>query len=165
VLTTQTAAWAAQYEVIVLDGCDGTGKTTLATALADCHGYALIHSARTPDGTDIAGRYRGILAQAGPLVLDRSFISELVYGPLLHGQSRLSLAEAADLAVIVTGRGGTLVHLTGQPEEIAGRLLARDGCAPALQRIQAITTAYIRVFARLAVDASVITIDTTATPA
>jgi hypothetical protein len=91
----------------------------------------LIHSARTPDGTDIAGRYRGILARAGPLVLDRSFISELVYGPLLHGQSRLSLAEAADLAAIVTGPGGTLVHLTGQPEEIADRLLARDGCAPA----------------------------------
>jgi len=54
-------------------------------------------------------------------------------------------------------------HLTGQPEEIADRLLARDGCPPALQRLRAITIAYIRVFARLAVDASVITFDTIAT--
>jgi thymidylate kinase len=163
-LTAPLVAWAAQYEVIVLDGCDGTGKSTLATALATYHGYDLIHSARTPDGTDIIRRYRSILAQAGQLVLDRSFISELVYGPLLHDHARLSFAEAVGLAAIVAGRGGTLVHLTGQPEKIADRLLARDGYAPALQRIQAITAAYTRVFTGLASHASVITIDSTATP-
>ena len=85
----------AAHEVIVLDGCDGTGKTTIAEAMRAQHGYTVIHSGRTPDGTDIAGRYRDILARPGRIVLDRSFISELVYGPLFHGRSRLRQASSA----------------------------------------------------------------------
>jgi thymidylate kinase len=50
-------AQLAGYEVVVLDGCDGTGKTTIAEAMRTQHGYRVIHSGRTPDGTDIAGRY------------------------------------------------------------------------------------------------------------
>jgi thymidylate kinase len=165
VLRTEITAWAAQYDVIVLEGCDGTGKTTLATALATRHNYALVHSGRTPDGTDIIGRYRAILARPGPLVLDRSFISELVYGPLLHGRCRLSFADVASLVSIVTSRGGMLAHLTGEPAQIADRLLARDGHAPDTPLIHALTATYGELFARLAEHARVITIDTTATRA
>lgn len=62
-------------------------------------------------------------------------------------------------------RGGILAHLTGQPGAIAARLLARDGFAPSLPRISALTTAYSAVFTRLADYAPVITINTTAAPA
>ena len=44
-------------------------------------------------------------------------------------------------------RGGILVHLTGQPGQIAARLLARDGQAPPLPHISALTAAYVDVFA------------------
>ena len=54
-----------------------------------------------------------ILSRPGKLVLDRSFVSELVYGPLQHGRSRISIAEAASLASIIAEREGVLVHLTG----------------------------------------------------
>jgi thymidylate kinase len=162
VLRTEITAWAARYNVIVLEGCDGTGKTTLATALATQHNYALVHSGRTPDGADLIGRYQAILARPGPLVLDRSFISELAYGPLLHGRSRLSFADVVSLVSLVTGRGGMLAHLTGEPDHIADRLLARDGHAPDKQLIQALTATYSELFVRLAEHARVITIDTTA---
>jgi ABC-type branched-subunit amino acid transport system ATPase component len=56
---------AARYEVIVLEGCDGTGKTTLATTLAARHDYSVIHSGRTPDDVDLLARYRSILAIPG----------------------------------------------------------------------------------------------------
>ena len=49
----------------------------------------------------------------------------------------------------------------GQPEKIAARLLARDGHAPPLQHIRALTAAYVDVFTDLAAHAPVITIDTT----
>ncbi len=97
------------YQVIVLEGCDGVGKTTLAEALAAQHGYTVIHSGRTPDGTDLADHYGTILALPGRLVLDRSFISELVYGPLDRGRSRLSLPAAVTLTRRVAKRSGVLI--------------------------------------------------------
>jgi thymidylate kinase len=155
-----TAALAG-FEVVVLEGCDGTGKTTLAAALASAHGHTIVHSDRTPDGTDLARRYTEILATPGKIVLDRCFISELVYGPLYHGRSRITLPAAGDLARVVEARGGVLVHLTGDPGIIEARLRARDGTAPAPGRIRAITDAYQTTFALLDGIAPVITAVTT----
>lgn len=78
-----------------------------------------------------------------------------------HGRSRLSHADAAGLTAEVAERGGLLVHLTGQPEILASRLAARDGCAVAADRLEAITTAYREVFGWLSACAMVVTIDTT----
>lgn len=164
-MNADLAGRAAEYEVVVLEGCDGVGKTTLAAALATHHGYAVVHSSRTPDGVDLVERYRAILARPGRLLLDRSFVSELVYGPLLHGRSRLNFADAAALAVIVATRRGALIHLTGQPERVAARLLTRDGKAPGLEAIRALIESYTNVFAKLAEHAPVITVDATKTAA
>jgi thymidylate kinase len=154
---------AAGHEVIVLEGCDGTGKTTLANALATQYGYTVVHSGRTPDDVDLVARYRSILATSGKIVLDRSFISELVYGPLQYGRSRLTASDAAELALRVAARGGVLVHLTGSPETIVARLRARDGSAPPSERICTLIDSYRNVFAELAGIAPIITADTTAT--
>lgn len=153
--------WARRHDIIVLEGCDGTGKTTLAAQLAERHDYALVHSTRSSAGTDLAAKYRAIFASHERLVLDRGYISELVYGPLEHGRSRLSRADAALLTAQVTARGGLLVHLTGHPEILASRLAARDGHAAAAGRLEAITTAYREVFDWLSAYATVVTIDTT----
>ncbi len=152
----------ARYEVVVLEGCDGTGKTTLATTLADRHDYLVVHSGRTPDSVDLAARYRMILATPGKVVLDRSFISELVYGPLDHGRSRLTITAAISLAQLVAARGGVLVHLTGSPAAILSRLQARDGSVPGGERIRIIIDTYNNAFAKLGRTAPVVTTDTTA---
>lgn len=152
----------SKYEVVVLEGCDGTGKTTIACNLAEHHGYAVLHSARPPDAIDLAEQYRSILARPGKLALDRSFISELVYGPFKFGRSRLSAPDAAELAFRVADRGGVLVHLTGSPDVIAARLRARDGYAPAPERTKKVIESYRKVFDALAGAAPTITSDTTA---
>ncbi len=153
----------AAYPVVVLDGCDGTGKTTLAELLRDRRGHVVIHSGRTPDGTDLAERYRHLLATPGRIVLDRSFISELVYGPLFHGGSRITAAAAIDLARGVARRDGALVHLTGNPDAIMRRLRSRDGTAPPPARVSAIIDAYHAAFTLFDGSAPVITIDTAST--
>jgi hypothetical protein len=156
-----TAALAA-YPVIVLDGCDGTGKTTLAEALREQLGYTVTHSGRTPDGVDLADRYSQLLTMPGRIVLDRSFISELVYGPLQHGRSRITQQAAVGLAQDIAQRGGALVHLTGAPECIAARLRSRDGTAPPVNSIRTIIDGFHVAFTLLAEVAPVITADTTA---
>lgn len=151
--------WARCYEVIVLEGCDGVGKTTYATALAASYGFQRVHADRTPDGVNLFQRHRAILAMPGRLVLDRSFISELVYGPLLHDRCRLSTPQAIELISRTVARGGVLVHLTARPEQIQARLLARDGTAPTLNEIHTLMTRYAEVFADLARYATVLTVD------
>ena len=148
-LTPDLAAWADRHDLIVIDGYDGTGKTTLARRLAAEHGYRIWHASLTPDGTDLFARYHAIITQPQRQALDRSFISELVYGPLERGRSRLTLDQATRLAVAVADRG-IFVHLTCEPDQIAARLLARDGSAPATPHIRAFTAAYAQVFAVLA---------------
>ncbi len=146
----------AAYHTIVIDGCDGTGKTTLARQLAADHGYTVVHSGRTPDHVDLADRYRGILAADGPLVLDRCFPSELAYCPLHRHHSRITWDDTLELTAAVAGRRGVFVHLIGPPAAVHARLLARDGTAPTVPQIRGILHAYRQVFTRLAGHAPVI---------
>jgi thymidylate kinase len=151
---------AAGRRTLALEGCDGVGKTTLARRLSADHGFTVVHSPRTPDHLDLAGRYRAILAQEGQLLFDRCFLSELVYGPLNRGRSRLTWSEVIDLAETVIARDGLLVHLTAPPALVHQRLLTRDGEAVSLDEVTALITAYRRVFETMADYAPVLTIDT-----
>lgn len=145
----------AEYQIVAIEGCDGTGKTTLARTLAE-GGFTVVHSPRTPDDVDLLGRYRHILATPGRLVLDRCFVSELVYGPLYRQRSRLSWPDAEDLAQRLSARDGVFVHLTGQAAAVHARLLARDRATPDLAEINRLIAAYHQVFAALAAHAPVI---------
>ncbi|MEV4390543.1 AAA family ATPase [Nonomuraea sp. NPDC049607] len=158
-MATDHEIWADRYEVIVLEGCDGVGKTTYATALATKYGYRIVHADRTPEGADLFQRHQAILTRPGRLVLDRSFISELVYGPLLHGRCRLAMSQTTELLGMVAARRGVLIHLTATPEQIQARLLARDGTAPTLDELRTLIARYFTVFADLARHTEVLTVD------
>lgn len=153
---------AGDYQTLVLEGCDGVGKSTLGERLSTDHGFAVVHSPKTPDHLDLATRYRNILAGPGRILFDRCFISELVYGPLHRGRSRINWSQAIDLAESVIERSGVLVHLTAAPAVIRQRLLLRDGEAVSLEEVSALVTGYDRVFSTLADYTRVFTIDTTA---
>ncbi|MEU3218776.1 hypothetical protein [Streptomyces sp. NPDC006971] len=150
----------AGYQTVVLEGCDGVGKSTLGERLSTHHGFAMVHSPRTPDHLDLANRYRTILARSGKILFDRCFISELVYGPLHRGRSRINWSQAIDLAESVIKRSGVLIHLTAPPAVIHQRLLSRDGEAIGLEEISELAAGYERVFSTLADYTHVLTLDT-----
>ncbi|MGJ5894310.1 hypothetical protein DF268_24105 [Streptomyces sp. V2] len=152
----------AGHRTVVLEGGDGVGKSTLAELLVTEHDFTRVHSPRTPDHQDLTGRYRDLLARPGRLVLDRSFVSELVYGPLYRARSRLTWDQALELADLVTTRDGLFVHLTAPAAIVHDRLTARDGHAPNLDTITELAHAYQHVFRTLAGHVPVLTYDTTA---
>lgn len=149
-------AAAALRRTVVLEGCDGTGKSTLAAHLTRRSGFSVVHCVPTPGGIDLAERYRDVLRQTGRLVLDRCFVSELVYGPLRRGRSRLTWAQALDLTEAVAARDGVFLHLTGPPALLRARLIRRDGTAESLSELTDIVSGYQRVFERLSGHAPVV---------
>lgn len=151
---------ARKYRTVALEGCGGVGKSEIARYFGEQHGFTVVHPARTPDHLDLAGRFREILAGPGRILFDRCFISELVYGPLDQGRSRLTWSQAIDLAESVQSRSGVLVHLTAPPALICRRLLARDGVPRQLDEVSALVTQYERTFATLAQYTHVLTFDT-----
>jgi thymidylate kinase len=152
---------AGAHDTLVLEGPDGVGKSTLAERLSARYGFQVVHSPQTPDHLDLADRYRSLLDGAGRILFDRCFVSELVYGPLYRGRSRITWSQAIDLAESVIARTGLIVHLTAPPAVIRRRLLDRDGEAVSLEEISTLVTCYQRVFSSLADYTRVLTLDTT----
>ncbi len=112
-------------DFIILEGCDGVGKTTLANLLIH-RGYKSLHFNYDPH-LSIKEKYQRILSKdyGDNIVLDRSFISEMVYGPLKRGYSRLSDQDFSELLQLLNKRGGRVVLLDATPETIYNRIQKR----------------------------------------
>jgi thymidylate kinase len=97
--------------MLIVEGIDGVGKTTIVSLLKE-FGMNSMYYDYDPLTQDLIAKYKNInieIAQNG--VSDRSFISELVYGPVIRGQSRLSLDDYNDLLIFYASLGTNIVYL------------------------------------------------------
>ena len=70
--------------MIILEGIDGTGKTAIANFLEN-KGMKKFHYDYDPSNCDLESKYlKPILNYNDNYIMDRSFISELVYGPVIR---------------------------------------------------------------------------------
>jgi hypothetical protein len=82
--------------LVVIEGPDGGGKSTLAKAIQDRYGFGYRHEGPPPKGADPLLYYQARLFDAmlealrtKGVVLDRFALGERVYGPLLRGADNL----------------------------------------------------------------------------
>lgn len=109
-----------RFKGVLLEGVDGVGKTTLAEALRQC-GYGYIHSPYIR-GDGVRERYLATLSTVnGPAVLDRTFLSEFVYGTVIRGYSRLSYDDCLELLGTLASKGFILLHLEEAEDTLAAR--------------------------------------------
>lgn len=85
----------SRYPIFVLDGPDGTGKTTLANGLREYLGARYIHlTYRFKDKMHLyhgaAIRLAARLAERQPVILDRWWPSEIVYAEAYRGGSKFT---------------------------------------------------------------------------
>jgi len=88
---------------IIVDGADQQGKTTFAAKLAKWmeeiigKPVEVIHFVKSK-AQDQVGYYTNPLLRAdGPFVIDRNYVSELVYGPLFRGKSAIDDSDKSNI--------------------------------------------------------------------
>lgn len=78
--------------LIVIEGPDKTGKTTLAKAIAEQLGYEYKHFS-APKGSPADEYIDFLLKLRRPTVCDRFHLGELVYGPMFRGKAGITPLE------------------------------------------------------------------------
>lgn len=122
--------------LIIIEGCDGVGKTTLANALADemaglDHSVEVIHYG--PPVRHPLDEYELDLIDYAPgrgqsIITDRYHLGELVYAPLYRAGSELGGfggTGRAHVELFLAARGAVIVHVDGNEQELRERLEER----------------------------------------
>lgn len=147
--------------LLILEGVDGAGKSTLASEL-EKEGYKIVHRLYNPDYADFSQAYEDLLLEISePTVLDRSFISEIVYGQVLRQHSRLSLEALSYLLKIASMKMGKVLYCYAPSEVIRSRLKEPDNeHENVLRHLAQLIDAYKHLMKQISQQIPIIYIDT-----
>ena len=112
--------------IVILEGCDCTGKTTLANELAKRTGYEIVKGSSfeiSQLGADGMFEYMMGLLDRDNIIIDRFYHSNYVYGflydyPMLKASQFFELADKTDKRAVV-------VYLHANERVIANRMVER----------------------------------------
>lgn len=107
---------------VIIEGAEGTGKSTLAAALAEKHGLDVCHC-----GRDDPGDYEFYLhtSRKENCVWDRHTIGELIYPKVFNRPGRLNAEDCHLVIWKYQVSGGKAVVLTAPTDTIMERLATR----------------------------------------
>ena len=107
--------------MLIIEGIDGVGKTTLVEHLQS-YGMKKYHFDYDSKNMDLFSKYMKVLLEDdSELVLDRSFISEMVYGPVIRNKCKLSLEDYTKLLIAYKNAGAKIIYLTAPKEVLLKR--------------------------------------------
>lgn len=119
--------------IYIIDGPDGAGKSTLAQQIKAASPGATIEHFGAPATPEQADNYWLVYLEAinkaadgRTIIFDRSWYSDLVYGPVMRGKIEMSSShkECLEHAVRSCG-GGLVIYCTGVQRKLWSRCLQR----------------------------------------
>lgn len=114
--------------ILILEGPDGSGKTTLATRLHATTGYPIYHRSKPENDEDKANMMEQLKADFKVyknVIVDRCWYSEIVYGNIMRDGSVIDYPEMYDLERLALSKGALLIYCTGDPAAMYKRATAR----------------------------------------
>lgn len=125
--------------LIVVEGCDGSGKTTLVKDIeqrmrASSTRCEVVHMGPPSEGQDPFHQYTNAIMDYSPLehlddmvIFDRLHLGEHVYGPLYRGRSQLSNTQMRIIESLLDARGAVKLMLTAPTEILEQRAFEQRG--------------------------------------
>jgi hypothetical protein len=107
---------------LIIEGCDKGGKSTLANAIAKRFGGKVCHFGK-PKKHPATEYAEYAIVNNGNLILDRFYLGELVYGPLLRGKAGIDDVEFATIERILRKKQAILIQTTTSTALANKRLL------------------------------------------
>lgn len=102
--------------IIIVEGPDGAGKTTLIDKLLKSSCGAVYHHFGAPASAEEAANYYQVYADTIKActpdalhVFDRSWYSDMVYGPVMRGKCEMTQTHADMLAAMCIAHGGAMI--------------------------------------------------------
>jgi len=114
--------------IIMLEGPDGSGKTTLAKRLSKQTGYKVIRSVRPEtdeEKTQMMNQYMRTIRTRKNIIFDRCWYSEMVYGLVMRDASVISYPQMYDLERQLMKAGAMIIYCTDSKAALWARCQER----------------------------------------
>lgn len=139
--------------IIIVDGPDGAGKTTLCEKLLKAFPGSRIQHFGAPETPEQANNYYEVYARAitaahsdEVVIFDRSWFSDMVYGPVMRNKLEMTAVHADMLSAMVVAHGGGMVVYCTAPDKVLWSRCKKRGetYIKDYQTLQRISDAYER---------------------
>lgn len=133
--------------LIILEGMDNTGKTTTSKLIAQhlsSRGYKYVSGGGPEAGTP-AGAMEILKSDLPNKVQDRTFISELVYGPILRGSSGINTLDAIRFLDFLKANGAIVIYTRRNAGKILSTFDERDQLSGVKEHVDELLSAYDQI--------------------
>lgn len=117
--------------ILIFEGPDGGGKSTLAKLLAEQTGWPLksfSYPRTEAEKSAMFDMYSEIIySNTGNLIIDRSWYSEMVYGPLMRKEYVMKYDQMHELEDMVNKHGGGIIVYCTAPMQVLYERLQERG--------------------------------------
>lgn len=155
--------------IIIVEGPDGAGKSTLIKQLLDSHPGSTMKHFSKPNTDEEALNYWQVymdaVLEADPTkltIFDRSWYSDLVYAPVMRHRDEMDIRHVKMLeSLVVTHGGGYVIYMTATLNVLWKRCTVRgEHYVKTKEQLAALAQGYSDVFAN-ACSLPVVRYDTT----
>ena len=127
---------------IIIEGCDGTGKTTLCKKLAERYGWDIVHvTSKDPNDFDF---YRQTMRKRNA-IFDRHFLGEMIYPKVYSRKGNLKLSDIEWFRYYAVDTETCIIVLTADIDEIKKRLTERGELPFVFDKVDAINEQFLEL--------------------